>query len=270
MIIQHWVNSCNDEMMVIDRYNEATFSDCGCLFLPGLGQNKAGLYFLYTMIAEQISQHIPVIQMDYRGFGDSTGNLSDCSMASILDDVKECVRYFKEKYGIGKLIVVSSGFANGIALDFAINHTEIDCEMVLIKPFLLGTLYDRYVDEINMEYVNNNKFLDTADVIDWDSSEALFKWLGAGRNRTKGLYINRDFFMDTVRYSLIDKFKEISGRSLIITDFGNKELGTALENNHNIEWFFSNKEDPNVVSMVERKSVINRIVEWILNGKNTK
>ena len=263
MILQQWINGKDNNLMVVERFRSAETSPTGCIFLPGLGQTKAGLYFLYTMIAERIYCDIPTLQVDYSGFGDSEGNLYECTIESILNDIKRVIRYFKNKYKVKKIFFVSSGFANSLILDFVVNNTECDYELILIKPFLDGILYEKYKDNIDMNYLSTNALIDTAFLVDWDADEELFKWLGAGRNRTKGLLVRQDFFLDIIKSSIKDNIQLCNKKMLIISNEKNEFLISGFGNN--VEWFFTKKEDPNILSMLERKQVINKIVDWILN-----
>lgn len=86
------------------------------VLFSGLGQSKSGYAFFFSRMARWLCRMgFWVYQFDYRGFGDSDGNLEDVTLISLLEDAEKVI-----EYAIGgklelPLILFGNGMGSAVA-----------------------------------------------------------------------------------------------------------------------------------------------------------
>ncbi|MCK4258490.1 MAG: alpha/beta fold hydrolase [Halanaerobiales bacterium] len=165
------------------------------IFLPGFCQTKTGSYFMFMELLKNYKT-LNGISFDYRGHGESTGDLVDVKYTTLLEDGKHIIEYAFEKKLKNKIFLVGSGIGGSIALELAEN-SNID-GVILIGPYLKykDELKD-FVDQDTYIQFKKDNVIDTNDLGNWDESINLneyFLQLGQHANRVRGQLISYDFF----------------------------------------------------------------------------
>lgn len=166
------------------------------IFFPGLGQNKSGSYFIFSQIARDIVDICDTLQIDYYGFGDSEGEIFECSY---MDICFQCERIlFSEIYKYKKVFIVSSGFANNIAEYFSNCIPKVTS--ILIEPCMEDISSFQSVKYLKEIADHNQQYIDTSELYEkFEDCEKLFMYLGEGYNRCKGLLCSVLFLCECIK-----------------------------------------------------------------------
>ncbi|WP_155610630.1 alpha/beta hydrolase [Paenibacillus woosongensis] len=133
----------NVEQVYIENHNaqESLFcllenSKCNntwIIGIHGLFQDKCESWFLLSKLARMARElDVSVCRFDFRGSGDSTGDLMDLSLRDFFEDGALIINYVSENYKPSKIILLGVGFgclvATKLAIDAGIN------DIILINP----------------------------------------------------------------------------------------------------------------------------------------
>ena len=226
-MIQQWWH-INSHTLSLCISSPKKLFDNAIIFLPGLGQTKAGSYFLYSQIAQHFCNCWDTYQIDYWGFGDSGGNTEDCEYADIQNDCKGILDILCAMYT--QVIIISSGFANAIAYNIGIGYTNT--RIFLIEP---ERNCDKFVDIL--QYIikcqqNKISHIDTSDLyLQYPSAEEAFWALGEGYNRCKGLYLKTTFLKDMIEHY---KIRFAPPKTCVFSGIGANSYSNYLINAHHI------------------------------------
>ena len=144
------------------------------IFLPGWGQSKAGSYFLYSQIANEMEKYNSLL-LDYYGFGDSDGEFENCSYEDTFFQCAELVKKCYEKYE--EIVLIASGFANRIAQKLTEKHSDL--KAILIEPCIENI--DNFKSVKYIRKIKEMKVIDTSILYEsFDDSEKLFLFFRRG------------------------------------------------------------------------------------------
>ncbi|MFJ7734161.1 hypothetical protein ACIQXF_20130 [Lysinibacillus sp. NPDC097231] len=232
----------------------------GIVFLPGLGQTKAGPYFLFTQIARKFENHLPTFQFDYMGTGDSEGDLENCSFGSFIKDSIFATNYFIEQTKIEKVTFVCSGIGNYLA-SILINYFP-NSELILLAPN-----YKKY--NIKDFKIIRDSLINTASLSDWSKENYLihdfFQRMGSGLNRNKGIYLQRTFIEELIDFNIK---KQMNMNIEDLLEFSTKESEGNLTEINGCELVELRKSNYNSFHPLEVEKIIENIFEWVID-KNT-
>ena len=82
------------------------------VFLHGLFQNKSGPGFLYSQIANKLSNQHNICMFDFPASGDSDGNILDLTYESMDEVLQTIIGELKERNRNVQLIGIASGCSN--------------------------------------------------------------------------------------------------------------------------------------------------------------
>ncbi|KAA6470412.1 alpha/beta hydrolase family protein [Bacillus cereus] len=230
-------------------------SNIGVIFLPGLGQTKAGPYFLFTQISRAISNKAISFQFDYTGTGDSEGDITDLSFNSLLDDSISAINYLKKNSEIKQLVLVGSGMGNYLVP--LISNVFPETKAILLAP-------NYELVEINEFDLNNSAtYIDTSKIGCWEDSNNtihdFFQRMGSGLNRNKGIVLKRSFFEELLNFNL-KKTLNTNIRNILKFSVLNEKNSIEIENGRTITLKNSSYKS---FHPLDSEIVINKISDWI-------
>lgn len=112
------------------------------LLCPPFGQEYMRSHRAYRQLAMLLTkQGFPVMRFDYRGTGDSSGNVEDATLEGWLDDIGAAIEELKETAGVEKIHIV--GLRLGALLASAASAKKLtNGKLVLWDPVISGNAYD--------------------------------------------------------------------------------------------------------------------------------
>lgn len=165
------------------------------VFFHGLGQHKAGAYFIFTQLAKSIKNKADTFQFDFYGCGDSEGDLEEVSYEIWLQEGEWLIKKYMQYYS--KIIIISSGIGVAIAnriikkydniYGIHIDYSNVD--LLKMDSYKAVLEYNKKAEDYMDTSVLFNKFRD---------AEIFFLVLGSWMNRSKGLYMSVDLLKDMV------------------------------------------------------------------------
>lgn len=213
MIEQFWFGSCSCKLLGVLRRPSKESTTWGVLFLPGFGQTKAGSYFIFSQLAQKISTVVPTFQFDYRGWGDSEGETSSCTLKTLLDDAEVAVNELKHRISCSNLILVGSGFGNWVATKIALQHSNT--ALILMAPYYSPVfLTEVFGKQITDEMSEDVTLIDTALLGPWTSNSLLlqfFQRLGEGLHRSKGILVQWQFLIELATIDSVSLLQDYLG-----------------------------------------------------------
>ncbi|QAU35381.1 hydrolase 1, exosortase A system-associated [Janthinobacterium sp. 17J80-10] len=107
----------------------------GVLIVVGGPQYRVGSHRQFTLLARHLAaQGIPAMRFDYRGMGDSQGNVRD--FEEISDDIRAAVdAFFAESPGLQEVVIWGLCDAASAAIFYAASDSRI-CGLVLLNPWV--------------------------------------------------------------------------------------------------------------------------------------
>ena len=259
---QLWFYNNNYAMLGVIR-GEGNVGKTGIVFLPGLGQTKAGIYFLFSQIAMEIESDFVTLQFDYTGFGDSEGEMEECNLEKLLSDSKKAIELFAEKMFCKEIILIGMGIGNIIAAQCA-KILSVVKGIILLSPYKNCLNSYQEFEELIKRIKDSFEVLDTAELGDWDRENFVnefFVLLGAGMHRNKGLLIRKEFLLEISEVNL-EKLIIQSGKTVLLVQAENEK-----RNIYNVEMkkIFFKKSDAKLQDPDDRNIIINEIKGWIKN-----
>lgn len=226
----------------------------GVVFLPGLGQTKAGPYFLFSMLAQKISNYIPTLQFDYFGTGDSYGELTDVTLMSLYSDANFALEFFKNNK-CENITLICSGIGNWIGTELA-NNLDYVSSVVLLSPWK-----SHFIDKIKVDFKRD--IVDTSDLGDWTNDNCallnFFEFMGGGLNRTKGLVLKTIYLNELISL----RIPTIKRNIPILEIYGGKKE-TAI--NEYANCMYLENSEISLLKCEDRAEIIEKIDDWM----NTK
>ena len=112
------------------------------LLCPPFGQEYMRSHRAYRQLAMLLArQGFPVMRFDYRGTGDSSGEIEDVTVEAWLEDIDVAVEELKETAGVEKVNVVGLRLGALLASAAAAGKSQIH-KLVLWDPVRSGESYD--------------------------------------------------------------------------------------------------------------------------------
>ncbi|WP_214483014.1 alpha/beta hydrolase [Bacillus sp. SM2101] len=135
---QRWFGKNQELCGIIEHGSD----DCDTLVisLPGLGQAMSEKNYLFSNLRKHLAEKgQKYIQFDYKGFGDSTGEMGESSLQTMFEDglsvLKDACAMFKPRniYLIGNALgtVIASRLSNVIKKFY-----QVDCKVIGISPLI--------------------------------------------------------------------------------------------------------------------------------------
>ncbi|WP_127531408.1 alpha/beta hydrolase [Paenibacillus kobensis] len=139
------------------------------VLLPGLGQAMSEKNYMFSSLRKElVSSNCRVVQFDYRGHGDSAGNLENATITTMIEDTVEVINEVNGTYGeCRKIMLVGHALGAVIAIRAAAQITlyqpDIICDTILISPPLVGmpSIYDLFDHDL-LRQLALEKFVDTS------------------------------------------------------------------------------------------------------------
>jgi pimeloyl-ACP methyl ester carboxylesterase len=230
-------------------------STCAVLFLHGFGQTKAGSYFLFSRMAQQLSTFATTMQFDFRGFGDSTGETEEVVMKNLISDARAALEELKRHSNCTDIFLVGSGFGNWVGLQLLLENEELN--MIFLSPY-------SYKDvQAILPILNNvhSKKLDTFDLGDWDDHNILnfFTRVGEGLNRSRGIKVQTQFLRELANTDIKNSLKLHDSPILVFQS--EQDIPVNLQNN--ITAYFVRNSDHRLMNPKDRDEIIDTTMTWI-------
>lgn len=198
MIEQFWFGGTSLKLFGVLRYPSSAYHPLGAIFCTGFGQNKSGFHFTFTRMAHQLSSIMPTLQFDYRGWGDSEGETTVCTLSTLLEDTQMAMDVLRERTGCRRYMLIGAGFGNWIAA--SAGCCSPDNALVLLAPYLSPLPLRQAVGEAYAALLTDQRaIIDTAQLGHWESGSVLsqcFLALGASRSYAKGISVRWQLLTD--------------------------------------------------------------------------
>ncbi|MBA4492990.1 alpha/beta hydrolase [Paenactinomyces guangxiensis] len=186
---QFWFENKGQKLLGILRHPGRGSFDWGAVFLHGFGQNKAGSYFLFTRMAQKLSEFIPTFQFDYRGFGDSEGETEDVNLDEVVSDADEAIVQIRERTGCKHVVLIGAGFGNWVGAQCLMKGTG--SAMILLSPYC-----KEQIKPLLLSFSVKQSVVDTYDLGEWGTDKEVtlfFERMGGGLNRSRGIRMQSSF-----------------------------------------------------------------------------
>ncbi len=252
MIEQFWFRHENQRLIGVLQQPDNVETKWGAVLLPGFGQNKAGSYFIFTRLAQEISKMVPTLQFDYRGFGDSEGDLEECDLNTMVSDTEAAISILREKTNCENIVLIAAGIGNWIAIEWALKNK--DSALVLLSPYKI-----KYPFEAT--WADTDDLIDTYELGNWSPKSEIsifFERLGEGLNRTRGLVLKKRFLvqLNEIEYEGLYQFKGPILEFHSINDIPFKEMT-------NKQTICLSRSDYKLLNPLDREQLITKVCEWI-------
>ena len=90
----------------------------------------------YIEMAEMAGEkNISVIRFDFRGCGESIGDIHDSTLSNRIADLKEVIRYVRARFGSAKIALFGSSLGGMVAIAASSTDGEISSLSVLSTPY---------------------------------------------------------------------------------------------------------------------------------------
>ena len=210
MVAQIWFGNTSQKLLGVLRKQSYSDHRLGILFLPGFGQTMAGTHFLFTRLAQQLSSVFPTFQFDYRGWGDSEGETSDCTVESLLRDAEMAAHELQKNTKCKKLVLVGAGFGNWIAAKIGRQHGK--AALILLAPYRSPVSLEETFGKFMP--AEDDTLIDTARLGDWTQLNPLvqfFRELGSGKSHAKGILVRWQFVVELAAINAADWLRDYPG-----------------------------------------------------------
>lgn len=135
------------------RPEETSSNSTGVVFCHAFGEERQKTYRATYFFAELLANRdIPSLRFDYRGTGDSEGNLADASIDSMIADTMTAVQVARAELQVDNVILLGLRLGGAIALR-ASTELPIVNSCILWNPVLDGASYYRQL--IRTEKITN-------------------------------------------------------------------------------------------------------------------
>lgn len=199
--MQGWEYINGKQICTFYKKNNSNKKENLIIFFHGLGQHKAGAYFIFTQLAQCIKTKADTFQFDFYGCGDSEGDLEEVSYDIWLQEgewlIKKHMRYYH------RIIIISSGIGVAIANKIIKKYDNVyGIHIDYSNINLLKTDIYQAIFEYNSK---DEEYIDTAVLFEkFRDAEKIFLVLGSWMNRSKGLYMKTDLLKN-----MMDSYNEI-------------------------------------------------------------
>ena len=181
------------------------------IFFHGLGQHKAGAYFIFTQIAREIKDLADTFQFDFYGCGDSEGELNEVYFEIWMQEGEYLINKYIQYYY--RIVIITSGIGTAIANKIIKKYNNvygIHIDYSNIKLMEMDSCKEIFeYEKIKYEYIDTSCLFNRCR-----DAEKFFLILGSWMNRSKGLYMSVELLKDMMKaYDMI----EITEREYIIS-----------------------------------------------------
>lgn len=201
---------------IIEEY--AMYADI-IITLPGLGQSMNEKNYLFSVLRKNL-QKVNIIQFDYRGHGDSYGDLSSTTIQSMTDDALCVVIENIKKYKPRHVYLVGHALGAIISQRIAsyIQSTGLNVTNIMISPPTkeLPRIQDLF-EEMTLKFMKNEGTIELTQLVKGEDYYSLsdfnykqveyFKILGAHIINLHGQQISFDLLKDFDEISLSSIYK---------------------------------------------------------------
>jgi len=143
-------------------------ADVGVLFCHAFSEERQKSYRSTFLFAQTLAYAgIPSFRFDYKGTGDSQGNLSETTIDSMVEDTVGAYEEAKQRLGVDKLVVLGIRLGAVIAVKASPRLRGLE-KIILWNPIIEGKRY--YRDLTRTEAIINLARKKSADVNDVSDS----------------------------------------------------------------------------------------------------
>ncbi len=255
---------------------------CGVLYRPDRGASASGLVMCHPLLEERKSAQrvmveaarafasagIAVLRFDYRGCGDSTGNLDAFGCEDWRADIATAVRFLTEQTAAKPLGLLGLRLGASLAMEAAAAHPVLARFLVLWEPILNGR---RHLDqELRRKLVN--------EMVTFGQSRTTRA--GLLKDLETGLAIDVDgysltprLFSDIGAIDLLKAAPRVTCKTLLariarsgVTEQDLRRLQETLRSGGATADAIQMDEDPfwNLVGLVECPSLIAQTRQWLM------
>ncbi len=180
----------SSDQRVLGIYHSADFSKDrgeGVVLCYPFGQEYMRAHRAYRQLASGLSKlGYHVLRFDYRGTGDSYGDLDNALPSMWLDDVRTAVEELADISGCRKISLLGLRLGALLAQQVAFSETKIS-RLVLWDPIVSGQAFiDEIKDEISLSGESNSKFIDQNNTIHFNG----FSISSSFQNEVPSLSVN--------------------------------------------------------------------------------
>jgi pimeloyl-ACP methyl ester carboxylesterase len=107
------------------------------IFLHGWGTYRIGPHLIFVEAARAFaSAGFPCLRFDFRGRGESEGNVAETTLLDMLDDAKQAVREMLKRDGISQIILIGLCSGGEVAVGTAASDSNVNGVVLLSTPLL--------------------------------------------------------------------------------------------------------------------------------------
>ncbi len=122
----------------------------GILHLPESGQKQTAVIFLHGWGTYRIGPHrifveaarefasagFPCLRFDFRGRGESEGNVAEITLLDMIDDARQAVREMLKQQGISQIVLLGLCSGGEVAVGAAASNSDVNGVVLLSTPLL--------------------------------------------------------------------------------------------------------------------------------------
>lgn len=107
------------------------------IFLHGWGTYRIGPHRIFVEAARTFaSAGFPCLRFDFRGRGESEGNVAEITLLDMIDDAKQAVREMLKKQGISQIVLIGLCSGGEVAVGTAATDSNVIGAVLLSTPLL--------------------------------------------------------------------------------------------------------------------------------------
>ncbi len=254
----------------------------GVIFLHGWSGYRVGPHGMFVHAAREFAREgISSLRFDFRGRGDSDGDLGDASLISMVEDVRAAADYLTAQSPVEKILLLGICSGAEVAFGAATIHPAIAGLILWSAPIFWAEAAPQDVDVAKIEAQKKKQYAHeyTRKLLD----PATWKKLVGGKlqvgmiarvlfgKRKSSLQVKAAVTPQEFRTRAIAKFSEFSGSVLGIYGTNDPTTSGALgwyqglcgENAIPYAHHLVNGANHSYYSLAWESEVINRTLEWI-------
>lgn len=111
----------------------------GLLLLHGWAGYRAGAHQMFVKLARESARRgVPCLRFDFRGRGDSEGDMSTTTLSTMIEDALEAARILCAETGVTRLALVGDCSGSEVAIGACRDIPACDCMVLWSAPIVAG------------------------------------------------------------------------------------------------------------------------------------
>lgn len=195
-----------------------TVENKGMVFCPPFGDERQRSHRVYVNFARKLClEGFPVLRFDYRGDGDSRGELSQVTIKTGIEDITEAISTLRKRSGVERIGLLGLRFGGTLASLVASKDPQVNF-MALWAPIVDSAKYIQEYLRANLvtQMVLYGKIKSTRQEL----TESLEK---GGKVNVEGYEITGEFYREAKEINLLNETKNYA-RKILIVDISRKDL----------------------------------------------